>query len=125
MEIWSKLGKRIKQIVSVLKADFKKEAEDGLLLDGLRKLLLQISGQNNDNMNAMVASLKESFPKTDTASLSVSSPSIRTTKLTKPAKVPNWSRDMTLFFLFSMEFRDKNQERSCTPTYNMTFKQQI
>ena len=40
IEIWSKLRKRIKPIVSVLKADFKKEAEDGLLLDSFRKLLL-------------------------------------------------------------------------------------
>ena len=38
--------KKIKVIVSVLKADFKKKAEDGLLLDGLKKLLVQISGQN-------------------------------------------------------------------------------
>ena len=32
MGIWSKLRKRIKLIVSVLKADFRKEVEDGLSL---------------------------------------------------------------------------------------------
>ena len=43
--IWSELKKRIKPTVAVLKADFRKEAEYGLLLDGLKKLLLQILDQ--------------------------------------------------------------------------------
>ena len=40
MDIWSELRKRIKLIIAVLKTDFRKEAEDGLLLNVLRKLLL-------------------------------------------------------------------------------------
>ena len=81
MKIWSDTRKRVKLIIAVLKADFRKEAEDGLLLNGLKKLLLQISGQNIDNMNAMVTSLKESFPKTDISSLPASSPTVRTKNL--------------------------------------------
>ena len=40
--------------------------------------------------------MKKSFPKTDTASLPVSPSTARTNKLTKPAKVPSWSFDMTM-----------------------------
>ena len=83
--IWSEFRKRIKPIVTVLKSDFKKEAEDGLLLDGLKRLMLQISGQNTENMSAMIVNMKGGFSKTEVASLSASSPMMRAAKLTKPA----------------------------------------
>ena len=40
MKIWSELRKRAKPIVIMLKCDFKKEVEDGLLLDGLKRVIL-------------------------------------------------------------------------------------
>ena len=65
-KIWSELRKRVKPKIAILKSDFRKEAEDSLILDGLRKLLLQISGQNalninkySENMSAIVPSLKD------------------------------------------------------------------
>ena len=51
MRIWSELKKRVKPILVTLKADFKKEAEQGVLLEGLERLITMISGQNVDNMN--------------------------------------------------------------------------
>ena len=41
MKIWSELWKRVKPIITVLKSDFKKKAEDGMLLDRLKRLLVQ------------------------------------------------------------------------------------
>ena len=40
MEICSELRKRVKPIISVLKTEIRKETEDGLLFDGLKKLVL-------------------------------------------------------------------------------------
>ena len=90
-KIWSEFRKRIKPIVTVLKSEYRKDTEESLLLDGLKKLFVQ----NADSMNAVVNTLKESFRKTEVTS-PASSPTVRTARLTKPAKVPSWSRDMTL-----------------------------
>ena len=46
-------------------------------------------------MTTIVASLKEGLVK-KYESPTVASPVVRTIKLTKPAKVPSWSCDMTL-----------------------------
>ena len=94
VKIWSEFRNRIKPIMTVLKSEIRKETEDGLLLDGLKQLLFQISGQNAENMSTVVKSLQEGFLKKDGSS--ESSSAVRTTKLTKPAKVPSWSKSMTL-----------------------------
>ena len=86
----------MKPIITVLNSYIKKEEEDGLLCDGLKILLDQLSGQNTENINVVVTSSKEGFSKTDASSLPVSSPTARTTKLTKPAKVLSWTHDKTL-----------------------------
>ena len=70
----------------------------------LGKLVTKISGQNIDNMNrytenttTLVSSLKENIVKDGVTNTSASSVSeTRATKLTKPIKVPIWSRYMTL-----------------------------
>ena len=54
----------------------------------MKRLLVQISGQNTENMNTLVESLKEGYAKKDD--------SVKTTKLTKPAKVPTWTKDVML-----------------------------
>ena len=81
VEIWSKLRMRVKLIIYALKAELRKETEESLLFEGLKKLLLQIAGQNTDSMNVMVASLKESFPKVY-PSVPVSSSSSNTESIT-------------------------------------------
>ena len=76
----------------MVKADWKKETEDGILLEGLKKLaeeqkrlMVQILRQNTENMNMLVESLNTK--KDD---------SIRPARVTKPAKVPTWTKDITL-----------------------------
>ena len=69
----------------MVKSDWKKETQDSLLLDGLKKVMVQISGQNTDNMNVLVESL--TAKKDDV---------VRPARLTKPAKVPTWTKDITL-----------------------------
>ena len=85
LKIWSDFRSRIKSVVTMVKADWKKETEDGLLLDGLRRLMVQISGQNAENMNVLVESLNTK--KDD---------SVRMARVTKSAKVPTWSKDISL-----------------------------
>lgn len=91
---WSDFGRRAKLMLSTLKADFRKEVEQCLLLDCLKKLVTQISGQNTENMTkymekmtTLVSSFKESFKKDETATVGVATGKV--TKLTKPTKVPS------------------------------------
>ena len=61
--------------MATLKADYRKGAEQGVLLDGLQRLITQISGQNVDNMNkytenmtTLVTSIKDTFKKDESQS---------------------------------------------------------
>ena len=58
LKIWRDFLTRGKVVVTMAKAELRKEQEEGLLLDGLKKLMVQISGQNMDNMTKLVDSLK-------------------------------------------------------------------
>ena len=51
VRIWSEFKRRVKLILATLKADFDKETKQSVLLDGLERLIMKISGQNVDNMN--------------------------------------------------------------------------
>ena len=51
-------------------------------------MLVQISGQNTENMNVLVESLKDGSLKNDE--------SVKTARLTKPVKVPTWTKNITL-----------------------------
>ena len=115
MKIWSDFKKRVKPILATLNVDFKKEAEQGVLLDGLERLITKISGQNVDNMNkytenmtSFVTSIKDTFSGSTaglTAGLTAGastgftagfSTGSRVINLTKPVKVPTWSWNMSL-----------------------------
>ena len=81
----------------------RKEQEEGVLLKGLEQLVSKISGQNIDylykyteNMTTLVSLLKESIIKIHSNSSVFSSAQSRVAKLTKPVKVPIWSRNMSL-----------------------------
>ena len=69
---WSDFRKRVNPIVKAWKDVLWKEQEEGVLLNGLERLILKISGQNTDNMNkytenmtTLVSTLKESLVKED------------------------------------------------------------
>ena len=86
--------KRIKPILRILKDEYKKDIEQGVLLDGLTKLI----NSNTQNMTSLVYSMKDSFKKdpvtSDTSETEHTGNKV--TKLTKPAKVPSWTKDMSL-----------------------------
>ena len=84
-----------------------KEAEEGVLLDGIERIVTKISDHNKENMTKLVSSLKESStkeesltPRAPSTASTASTPVViargGVTKLTKPIKVPTWSRNMAL-----------------------------
>ena len=85
--------------MATLKAEYRKEAEQIVLLDGLSQLVNKISGQNASNMNkytesmtALVSSFKDSPSKDEpsTPGSTSSSTTSKVTKLTKLIKVLTW-----------------------------------
>ena len=87
LKIWQDFRSWIKTVIMMAKADMNKEKEESLLLDRLKRLVTQIAGQNTDNMTKLVDSLKTKESK-DTVS------EVRTDWVTKPAKVPSWTKDL-------------------------------
>ena len=81
----------IKPILKILKKEYKKDIEQGVLLDGLTKLI----NSNTQNMTSLVNSMKDSFNK-DPVTSETEHTGNKVTKLTKPAKVPSWTKDMLL-----------------------------
>ena len=76
-----------------LKEEFRKEVEQGILLDGLTKLI----NSNTENMTTLVTSFKDSFKKDEASSISsaTNAGAGRVSELTKPAKVPLWTKDIS------------------------------
>ena len=56
---WEEYRKRVKPILKILKEEFKKEIAQGVLLEGLTKLI----NSNTENMTSLVTSFKDSFKK--------------------------------------------------------------
>ena len=72
-----------------------KDYKQGFLLEGLEKLI----NSNKENMMTLVTFLKDSFKKETPAVAAVTSATeigTRVIKLTKPVKVPTWSRSRAL-----------------------------
>ena len=82
-----------------MQTEREKEIKQGTFLKGLEKLMATntetISGMmasNTENMKSFFQNIK----KRDLSPSGNSSPSPRPAKLTKPAKVPSWTKDMSL-----------------------------
>ena len=95
-ENWKKYRKRFKLILKILKDEFRKDLEQGVLLDGLTKLINSNTENMNkqiENMTSLVMSLKDSFKKETVSSgfSKTEAGASRVSKLTKPAKVPSWT----------------------------------
>ena len=88
IKIWKDFRSWIKTVITMAKAEINKGKEESLLLDGLKRLMTQISGQNSENMTKLVDSLKARKEETVAE--------VRTARVTKPAKVPSWTKDLTL-----------------------------
>ena len=51
---WTEYRKRVKPILKELKETYRKEAKQGVLLDGLERVLTKITDQNVNNMTTLV-----------------------------------------------------------------------
>ena len=81
----------------------RKDTEQEVLLEGLERLMTKISSQNvdnmttyNENMTVLVQSMKDTISKTEGNCVSSPAGGVKMAKLTKPAKVPSWTKDLTL-----------------------------
>ena len=79
----------IKPLLKEFKEAKFKDAEQGNLLEGLRKLI----DSHKERMKTLVMSLKDSFKRETPKAAGVTSADetgTRVTKLTKPVQVPTW-----------------------------------
>ena len=73
-----------------MKEEFKKDIEQGILLQGLKDLI-------NSNTESMAKLINYNTKKSEASpSPSNDAGTVKVTKLTKPAKVPSWTKDMSL-----------------------------
>ena len=86
-ENWKANTQRVKPILKMIREDTRKEMEKEGLLQGLREII----DSNTEN----IESLFQTVRKREHSPL-VHSPPPRPAKLTKPAKVPSWTKDMSL-----------------------------
>ena len=77
------------------KSDRASEREKDSLLEGLKKLMFDISDQNSKNIETMVTSLKIDGVK-DVVETGVVVTDTRTAKIVKLAKVPSWTKGLRL-----------------------------
>ena len=81
-----------------LKEEFNKDIEQGILLDGLTKLInsnteniIKLINSNTENMTLIMTTKKSEASSTP---VSTDAGTSRVNKLTKQAKVPSWTKDM-------------------------------
>ena len=88
--------KRIKPILRILKEDYWKEAQEGILLKGLKELLDSNTKNMDSNMAKLVKSLKKDTDPHDGTESKSEAGVARVANITKPAKVPTWTNKMSL-----------------------------
>ena len=86
-ENWKAYTQRVKPILKIMKEETRKEMEQGVLLKGLRELI----DSNTENIKSLF-----NVKKRELSPSNVSPSSQRPAKLTKPTKVPSWTKDMSL-----------------------------
>ena len=93
----------MKTMVATARAEISKDKEDNALLEGLKRLAEEQSQSLKDSvtrlaeeqsltMTKLVDNLKTKESKESVSGVS----EVRTARLTKPAKVPSWTKDLTL-----------------------------
>ena len=93
---------RNKQGSCLYKEEFKTDVQEGIFLYGLTKLLnsnkeniLSHTEKMKDKLTLMMTTKKSEASASSTSS-STDAGTTRVSKLTKPAKVPSWTKDMSL-----------------------------
>ena len=82
----------MKNILLAVKAEINKDKEDNILLEGLKRLAEEQSQTLTLTMTSLVDTLKTRESKDSVSGVS----EVRTARVTKPAKVPSWTKDLTL-----------------------------
>ncbi len=95
-EIWREFRRRTKAVVAMVESESEKEASENRLLDGLKKVLIHLSTQSTENMEGLANVYRASTTELVDSLIRRNEDVSRSTKLTKPAKVPNWTKDLTL-----------------------------
>ena len=94
---WSDLKRRLKPILKEIREERKTETDRNVYLDGIERLVSQIQHSSNENMTTLVRSLKREGERLREDSFEEPSGNLaKVAKLTKPAKVPTWTKDLTL-----------------------------
>ena len=78
-ENWKEFTKRVKQILKIMKAYFKKDMEQGILMQGFKELI----NSNTESMAKLINSKKSEVSLSPSNDAGI----VKMTKLTKPAKV--------------------------------------
>ena len=84
-ENWKAYTQRVKPILKIIQAEREKEIEQGTFLEGIEKLM----ASNEENMKSFFHNVRK-------REHSPSEKSSSSARLTKPAKVPSWTKDMSL-----------------------------
>ena len=93
---WEEYTKRIRPLMKVIKEDYEKEIQEGILLKGLKDLIELNTKVMNSNMTTLMTTLKKETVSSPSESTEKEVEVTRVTKLTKPAKVAIWTKDMLL-----------------------------
>ena len=86
-ENWKAYTQRVKPILRMIREEAMKEKEQGVFLQGLEKLI----ASNTENIKSLFQTVRKRE-----YSPNIYSPSSIPAKLTKPAKVPSWTKYMSL-----------------------------
>ena len=86
-------------MIAMVKQQQIDKMKEGLLLDGLKQLQFQISGQNSENISQIMETNIKSWAELEeifNTKKEMSGTEMRPAWVTKPAKVPSWMKDLSL-----------------------------
>ena len=93
--IWTEFRKRMKTVIRWTKASKEKEKDEASLLEGLKKLMFDLTEHNTKNIETVLSALKVYLVKDATESFGVRD-TTRTAMVIKPAKIPTWTKTLSL-----------------------------
>ena len=89
---WDEYTKRIKPILRILKENYRKDVQEGILLKGLRDLIESNTKNMDSNMTKLMNNLRKETVPHDGTETKTEAGVARVAKITKPAKVPTWTK---------------------------------
>ena len=86
---WEEYTKRIKPILRILKEEYKKDVQEGILLKGLRDLIDSNTKNMDANMTKLMNNLRKETDSHGSTEIKTEAGVARVAKSSKPAKVPS------------------------------------